>query len=299
MEGEFNVKGKNFLITGGHKGLGLETVRRLALGGGHIIIGCRDKKYFNSDAYKAKQDLCNEIKCCPDNINFMELDLSSISSVRKFCDKVLSSTDVLDVVICNAGVMSHKSNDNVTEDGLELHFSVHCLGHFLIFNLLKPLLLKSTDPRVIMVSSILLKGGQIDIDTIGSPDIERYKKFDSESSTPPGYADSKLVASLLVKELQEDDPSISFFSVSPGWCKTNLGRSAVIPWYKYPLLLALMFLFGKSVKEGADSIVFCSAAASSQLQQFRGKFIRGRQIERKIEQFLESHTNKSNLAHVS
>ena len=52
------------------------------------------------------------------------------------------------------------------------------------------------------------------------------------------------------------------------------GRSAVIPWYKYPLLLALMFLFGKTVKEGADSIVFCAAAASSQLEQFKGKFIR-------------------------
>ena len=129
----------------------------------------------------------------------------------------------LDVLICNAGVMSHKNNENVTEDGLELHFSVHCLGHFLIFNLLRPLLLKSTDPRVIMVSSILLKGGQIDVDNIGSPDNARYKNFDSESNTPPGYADSKLVASLLVKELQEEDPSISFFSVSPGWCKTNLG----------------------------------------------------------------------------
>ena len=27
MEGEFNVRGKRFLITGGNKGLGLETVR--------------------------------------------------------------------------------------------------------------------------------------------------------------------------------------------------------------------------------------------------------------------------------
>ena len=48
----------------------------------------------------------------------------------------------------------------------------------------------------------------------------------------------------------------------------------MIPWYKYPLLLVLMFLFGKTVKEGADSIVFCAAAAKSQLEHCRGKFIR-------------------------
>ena len=124
--------------------------------------------------------------------------------------------------------MSHNKNENVTEDGFELHFSVHCLGHFLIFNLLKPLLLKSSDPRVVMVSSILLKSGRIDIANIGSPDIERYKNFESDSSTPPAYADSKLIASLLVQEMQEEDPSISFFSVSPGWCKTNLGLSSAV-----------------------------------------------------------------------
>ena len=48
----------------------------------------------------------------------------------------------------------------------------------------------------------------------------------------------------------------------------------MIPWYKYPVLLVLMFLFGKTVMEGADSIVFCAAAAKSQLEHCRGRFIR-------------------------
>ena len=37
MEGEFDVRGRVFLITGGDKGLGLETVRRLVGSSGYLI----------------------------------------------------------------------------------------------------------------------------------------------------------------------------------------------------------------------------------------------------------------------
>ena len=46
------------------------------------------------------------------------------------------------------------------------------------------------------------------------------------------------------------------FCVSPGWCRTNLGRSSRIPWYVYPVLLVVMGAFSRSAEEGADSIVF-------------------------------------------
>ena len=40
---------------------------------------------------------------------------------------------------------------------------------------LMKLLKNSPDPRVVMVSSTLLKGGTVDIDNLGSPDQDRYK----------------------------------------------------------------------------------------------------------------------------
>ena len=70
-------------------------LRRLTLGGGHVIIGCRDKKYFISGANVAKQELCAELKCSPDSISFIEVDLSSIASIRKFCGTVISDNEVL------------------------------------------------------------------------------------------------------------------------------------------------------------------------------------------------------------
>ena len=51
----------------------------------------------------------------------------------------------------------------------------------------------------------------------------------------------------------------------------NLGRSASIAWYQYPAILILMTLFGNSIKQGADSIVFC--AASNRVQHLRERWL--------------------------
>jgi len=293
MEGEFDVRGKTFLITGGDKGLGLETVRRLVLGGGSVIIGCREKKFFIENSQVAKAEFCKNLNCSVTKISFLELDLSSLTSVKKFCQNVSDEFPIIDVIICNAGVMSHDGRRS--KEGLEIHFSVNYLGHFLIVNSLLSILKKSQDPRVVVVSSILLKEGQIHTETLGSQEIiTRYNlQSGSGSKSPAGYADSKLMCSLFANEFQKREPYISVFSVSPGWCKTGLGRSACIAWYQYPAILILMTLFGNSIKQGADSIVFC--AASNRVQHLRGKFVRNRKIFEKIEVVLELHSEVSNL----
>lgn len=286
MEGEFDIRGRIFVITGGDKGLGLETVRRLVRGGGRVIIGCREARYFGQEADTALSDLCGDLECGQEQIKIIYLDLAKLKTVKKFCDTIISSNDVIDVLICNAGVMSH-AGDNVTEDGLELHYSVNYLGHFLIVQKLRPLLQKSVDPRVVAVSSILLRDGQIDVENLGNPSSSRnITKGARASSTPLAYCDSKMMMALFIQELQRRETHISAFNVSPGWCRTNLGRSAKIPWYSYPLLVTLMLLFGNSVKSGADSIVFC--ASGKNLHYLRGKFVRKRKVYNKIEVILES-----------
>ena len=77
------------------------------------------------------------------------------------------------------------------------------------------------------------------------------------------------------------------FCVSPGWCRTNLGRSSNIPWYVYPALAVVMAVFSRSARQGADSIVFCAAGSSKVMDTMRGRFIRDRVVEESIEQLLE------------
>lgn len=66
------------IVTGASSGLGVETTRVLALRGAHVIMAVR-----NTDAGKnVKEQILKEIPNA--KIDVMELDLSSMVSVRKF-----------------------------------------------------------------------------------------------------------------------------------------------------------------------------------------------------------------------
>ena len=172
----------------------------------------------------------------------------------------------------------------VTEDGLELHFAVNYLAHFYLVNLLRNLLLQSGEGRVVVVSSILLKEGQVDTEQLGCPGLARYG--DRTARSPPAYADSKLMLALFSRELQRREPSLAVFTVSPGWVRqTSLGRSAQVSWLSYPGLALLLLLLGRTVRQGADTIVFCAAGRG--LDQLRGRFVRDRKVEMAVENILD------------
>lgn len=86
----------------------------------------------------------NNIRFCSDEIItysgnsdvvLMELDLSSLNSVRQFAAKVNKQESRLDVLVNNAGV-ANTFGKKVTEDGLELTMATNQYGPFLLTHLL-------------------------------------------------------------------------------------------------------------------------------------------------------------------
>jgi len=65
----------------------------------------------------------------------MQLDLSSLSSVRQFATKVNKQESRLDVLVNNAGV-ANTFGKKITEDGLELTMATNQYGPFLLTHLL-------------------------------------------------------------------------------------------------------------------------------------------------------------------
>lgn len=61
--------------------------------------------------------------CSPGSVEFAQLDLCSLKNVRAFAKKFNSQGRRLDVLICNAGIMSPATR-LVSDDGLELQFQV-------------------------------------------------------------------------------------------------------------------------------------------------------------------------------
>lgn len=228
------------MITGATSGLGLETARTLLANGATVVTGCRD---FDKAA-EAFKDVSRS--CSGGALIVLELDLKSFASIRKFCDEAEKATaSGINCLICNAAVYGNPQWREKTEEGFEVQLGVNHLAHFLLTNLLLPVI---TD-RVVFVTSILMKKGRINS---GRNLDEAAENLDDKQ----GYYNSKLMNALTAFQLKKLRPNLKVFCVSPGWCRTNLGKGdRGLPWYKIPAFLLVAALFMKSAKTGAESIV--------------------------------------------
>lgn len=158
-------------------------------------------------------------------VTFLECNLGSLASVRDAAKNILSSTQRLDVLFCNAGILDPPLG--LSEDGYEIHFGVNYLGHAFLIKLLLSLLLKTTevqpDVRVILLGSrayrfhdprgIVFK----DLRTT-QQNLTRFGMFGGLLR----YFQSKLAIVLYTVELARRYPMIKVVAVHPGIIDTPL-----------------------------------------------------------------------------
>ncbi|KAM1020815.1 hypothetical protein PS2_041696 [Malus domestica] len=115
-----DATGLTAIVTGASSGIGTETARVLALRGAHVVMAVR-----NMAAGKdAREQIVKAIPSA--KVDAMELDLSSLSSVRKFASDFNSSGLPLNILINNAGVMG--TPFTLSKDKIELQFATNHVG---------------------------------------------------------------------------------------------------------------------------------------------------------------------------
>lgn len=141
------MKDKVFLVTGVSSGMGPATVRALALTGATIYATARNLP-------KAREALGDVLDT--GRVHLLHIDQADMSSVRACAAEFRKKSSKLNVMVNNAAVM--KTPETRTKDDLELQLATNHLSHFLLFYLLKDLLLASSTPefksRVVNVSSL-------------------------------------------------------------------------------------------------------------------------------------------------
>ena len=133
---------RKICITGASKGIGQAEANLLS----------KDHELFlhasKLDSFK-KQNL--------KNIHTFGYDFSKMEEVSNFAKELKSTTDNLDVLINNVGVMEIQKIENFTDDAIAKMININLHSHILLTKKLLPLLLKSKDPHIIFMSSMSAK----------------------------------------------------------------------------------------------------------------------------------------------
>ncbi|KAK6117638.1 hypothetical protein DH2020_048600 [Rehmannia glutinosa] len=254
--------GLTAIVTGASSGIGSETARVLAMRGVHVIMGNRNM----AAGKKVKETIIKEIPKA--KVDAMELDLSSLASVRKFASEFTSSGRPLNILINNAGIMMPPFK--LSKDNIELQFATNYLGHFLLTNMLLDTMKKTAretkrEGRIVNVSSVAHR----------SPYNEgiRFDRLNDEQGYDRlgAYGQSKLAnilhANELARRLKEDGVEITANSLHPGIITTNLFRHfGVFEGF----VSALGGLVLKNVQQGASTT--CYVALRPELKGISGEY---------------------------
>ncbi len=204
-----DLSGQVVVITGANSGIGFEAARAMAARGATIVMACRNMT-------KGQQALAR-IRAATGTTaaRVEELDLSRLTSVRAFAERVGQEHDHIDRLINNAGVMAIPYRR--TEDGFEMQMGTNHFGHFALTGLLLDALLAAPSPRVVTVSSLAHWFGSIRLHDLHWE--RHYAKW-------PAYAQSKLANLLFAFELQRRLRAATSSALSvachPGFASTNL-----------------------------------------------------------------------------
>ena len=250
------MRDKTCVITGANSGLGYWTTLALSEKGAKIFMLCRSVDKGEKALANIKSITGNQ------NIELIHIDLSSLKSIYKAARKINDQANQLDILINNAALVS--SNRILTEDGIEIQFAVNHIAPFYLTHLLFPLLIKSSDGRVINISSTNHRRGKMQFDDLN---------LTTNYSILRAYNQSKLANVLFSYELNRNlatrkFKNLSVYCIDPGHNNTTIGLKNTKSIHYFVWLLRSKM--GKSPKKGAECQVY--VAVNDQVKSLSGKY---------------------------
>jgi protochlorophyllide reductase len=203
------LQGHIAIVTGGSRGLGLETSRALAAKGAHVIIASRSLEA----AHQAQAAIRASVPQA--SLDLVQLDLASLASVRAFADRILNTYDRLDLLMNNGGAMG-LSQRETTQEGFERQLGTNHLGHFALSGLLLPLLLATAHSRVVTTTSVARARGKIDFN-----DLNRSSGYVSWEAYGQSKRANLLFAFEFQRRLEEAHADTISVAAHPGIANTT------------------------------------------------------------------------------
>jgi NAD(P)-dependent dehydrogenase (short-subunit alcohol dehydrogenase family) len=199
---------KTALVTGANKGIGREVARQLGKLGHKVWLGSRDEERGKKAA--------EELRAEGIDAHAVQLDITDAASIQAAVSHIEAENGSLDVLVNNAGVGSGLMSPASTESLAEIrdNFEVNFFGTVQATQAFLPLLRKSTQARIVMVSSGL-----------GSITLTSDMKAPTWNLAAMGYSASKVALNMftvkLAKELLAEGIKVN--AACPGSVATDMG----------------------------------------------------------------------------
>jgi NAD(P)-dependent dehydrogenase (short-subunit alcohol dehydrogenase family) len=255
-----NLNGREAIVTGGASGIGVETVRALALAGARVIIATRDAAKGEAVAATLRKETGSA------KIEFRSLDLASLQSVKSFVGSFLALRRELHLLINNAGIMAAPLA--YTDAGLESQFGTNHIGHFLLTIGLLPALKSAGKARVVSLSSLGHRRSEVHFDDINF----RQRPYDPWLAYGQSKTANILFAVGMTQRFSAD--GISTNAVHPGGIMTGLQKyvsreeQMKMGWIDDAGMLNPRM---KTIEQGAATSIW--AAVAPELDNVSGRYL--------------------------
>ncbi|KAI0841506.1 NAD(P)-binding protein [Hypoxylon sp. FL0890] len=215
--------GRVFIVTGGYAGVGFELCKILYAHNATVYMAGRSA----SKAGNALSSIKNASPMSKGQIEFLYLDLSDLSTIKPAVNSFTAQQRRLDVLVNNAAVM-YPPAGSTDAQGNELQVGTNCLGHYLLYQLLLPLLTNtaSSSPtgsvRVAWAASIGVHVATPHPQGIIIEDDGRPKDLGVSAN----YSQTKVGNVFLAREFSKTTPQtgIVHAAFNPGNLRTELQR---------------------------------------------------------------------------
>jgi NAD(P)-dependent dehydrogenase (short-subunit alcohol dehydrogenase family) len=230
------------IITGASSGLGLASAEAFAKEGHNVVMLARRAERLK----QAASDLARRYPQA--QIESQTLDVSDFGQVKEFSK---NQRQAIDVLMNNAGLMG--PDFALSNQGIEQQIATNHLGHFLLTKLLWERLEQASSPRVISLSSVVHRRGNLrdlSLEKLRGANQKGYDRWQR-------YADSKLACLLFAKELdtraKQLGSRVLSIAAHPGWAITGLQEN-------FPHVLDRL---AQTAAQGAQSQIYAASAELS------------------------------------
>ena len=214
---DFGKADRVALVTGGARGLGLETSRQLARLGAHVLIGARTPGAAEEAATRLREE-DRELRATG-----IKLDVTSADDRQAARDRIAAEFGRLDILVNNAGILLDAEDaahpprhpPSATDPAIVREtYETNVFAPLALIQIMLPLVRRSAAPRIVNLSS-----SRGSLAYMADPALPagpgRMLAYDSSKAA------LNAITLMLADELR--DTPIKINAIHPGWVRTGMG----------------------------------------------------------------------------